>query len=65
MIVKVERCWSGNSNCSFRMTTPSGTRYIIRSGGEFWDRRAAIEAKDQIAPNEGVERSKIRFEHSN
>jgi len=59
---KVESCWSGNNNYSFRVTAPDGTRFIIpNGGGGKWTRRHATEAKNQITYFQNVRRENIRF----
>lgn len=61
MIVKVARC-----NGLFRLEMPNGMRESISNPeNDWWDRDAAIRAKDVIAPNYDVDRSKIRFVHIN
>lgn len=61
MIVKVTRCLG-----SFRLEMPNGMRESISNpDSDWWDRDAAIRAKDVIAPNYGVDRRKIRFVHTN
>ena len=61
MNIKSERCF----NNTFRLTVVSpkspyyGNRYVIR--GEEWCRQTAIEAKNLIVIETGIDRNKIRF----
>jgi len=61
MNIKSERCF----NNTYRLTVVSpkspyyGNRYVIR--GEEWCRQTAIEAKNLIVIETGIDRNKIRF----
>jgi len=61
MKIDVEKCWGGNGNYSFRMTTPDGRRFSLR--GEDWTRSLASDARNLLAYETGRDRSSFRFFH--
>lgn len=64
MVFKVEGCWSGGDNHSWRITNRKGERWVVhRRGGAHWDRSTAIHARDFISETLPIDRSNIRFEH--
>lgn len=65
MKCKVEACWSGNSNFSFRITALGARwgRFSVVDQGGGWTRSVASEARDQVSRHFGVNRQTIRFVH--
>ncbi len=62
MNVRVDRCFKGNNNFVFQLNFMVDGRYYRESvRGEDWTRSLAVQAKDKIAYNYGVQRKNIRF----
>lgn len=62
MTITVERC----SDNTFRLTNPAGQRESISNPqGGYWDRAAAIEAKNLYVNVYKYKRKNIRFYHAN
>lgn len=65
MRVKVEMCWSGNSNYSARCTVMSGIHAGVRivipvNEGEGWSRETAGRLRDHLEWAYGVKRNSVR-----
>lgn len=58
MKVKVERCLGGY----FRLTMPGGERENVN--GDEWTREVASRALDVCEHLYGMDRSRVRFQHS-
>lgn len=55
--ISVERCYK-----SFRLITPQGkVEHVSNPDGGYWDRSAAIKAKDIFANLYGMKRKNIKF----
>lgn len=64
MVFKVEGCWSGGNNHSWRITNRKGERWVLhRPGCDGWTRKTATIAKLFISETMGVRYDNIRFEH--
>ena len=62
MILRVDRCWSGNNNHSFRVTDPKGNRCSVNNWtDDRWSRCHATEALDYFTHFFGYRRRNIRF----
>lgn len=61
MKIKVESCWSGNSNFCFRVTSKAGYFRIPAKEGR-WTRKVAKDILNYLE-NMGFRRRNIRFIH--
>lgn len=64
MIVKVERCWSGNHTYQFRVTLPKGERFTHATDEDFDWRSVVSRVLDRIEQR-GYARNTVRFNHVN
>jgi len=60
MKIKVESCWSGGTDYSFRLTMPDGKREHIK--GFYWTRSTSSKALDMLESVYGYKRRNIRFD---
>ena len=64
MKVKVEGCWSGHENYSWRLTTPDGQRVVVGTSDiGIWTRRDATACLDSLERELGLPRDSVRFNH--
>jgi hypothetical protein len=61
MIVKVEACWGGHENYSFRLTLPDGRRFSVT--GHTWTRSTARYALNILEREYGAYRISVKFRH--
>lgn len=62
MKFRVERCWSGNHNYSFRVSNKT-TALRFHVTGEEWTRDLARQALDTIERSQACLRRNVRFHH--
>jgi len=59
--VRVEHCWEGHENFSFRISN-GWYAFVFHLSGEQWNRSLASRALDKIE-SFGLKRSAVRFVH--